>query len=120
MRTDKNESMYNRIYGIVRMIPSGKVTTYGQVSRMAGRCSARNVGYAMSSVPFGSDIPWHRVINNKGMVSIRSDGGTCSAQRQLLEGEGILFDEKDQVNLSINGWEGPEPEMKYEANDREG
>ena len=117
MRTDKNKSMYDRIFSVVRMIPSGKVATYGQVSRIAGRCSARNVGYAMSSVPFGSDVPWHRVINSKGMVSIRSNGGECSAQRQLLEGEGILFNEKDRVNLSIYGWEGPEPEIKGETDD---
>lgn len=112
---NKNESMYSRIYSVVRMIPSGKAATYGQISRIAGRCSARNVGYAMSSVPFGSDIPWHRVINSRGMVSIRSGGGEGSAQRQLLEGEGILFNEKDRVNLDIYGWEGPEPLMKGEA-----
>ncbi len=115
MRTNKNESMYARIYSAVRLIPSGKVATYGQISRIAGRCSARNVGYAMSSVPFGSDIPWHRVINSKGMVSIRSDGGACSAQRQLLEGEGILFNETDRVNLSMYGWEGPGPLIEGEA-----
>ena len=107
--------MYARIYSVVRMIPSGKVATYGQISRIASRCSARNIGYAMSSVPFGSDIPWHRVINSRGLVSIRSYGEDCSAQRQLLEGEGVLFNEKDQVNLSINGWEDPESEMKDET-----
>ncbi|MCK4671415.1 MAG: MGMT family protein [Candidatus Aegiribacteria sp.] len=112
----KNESMYARIYNIVRMIPPGKVATYGQVSRIAGRCSARNVGYAMSSVPFGSDIPWHRVINSRGMISIRSYGEECYAQHQLLEGEGVLFSEKGRVNLDIYGWEGPESEMKGEAN----
>lgn len=115
MRTMNKESMYARIYSVVRMIPSGKVSTYGQVSSIAGRCSARNVGYAMSSVPFGSDIPWHRVINSKGMISIRSYGKECSAQHQLLESEGIRFNEKDRVNLDIYGWEGPEPLMKGEA-----
>ncbi|MCK4505011.1 MAG: MGMT family protein [Candidatus Aegiribacteria sp.] len=111
----KNESMYARIYNVVKMIPSGKVATYGQISRIAGRCSARNVGYAMSSIPFGSDIPWHRVINSRGMVSIRSYGEECSDQNRLLEGEGVLFNEKDQVNLDTFGWEGPQPEMKDEA-----
>ncbi len=115
MRTNKNESMYARIYSIVRMIPIGKVATYGQISRIAGRCSARNVGYAMSSVPFGSDVPWHRVINSRGMVSIRSGGDVCTAQRQMLESEGIRFDEKGRINLDIFGWEGPAPLMKGEA-----
>ncbi len=107
-----SSGMYNRIYALVSQVPSGRVATYGQISRIAGGCSARNVGYAMSSVPAGSDIPWHRVINSKGMVSVRSSGNECSAQRQLLEAEGVRFDLRGRINLDEFGWEGPGPEWR--------
>ena len=101
--------MYRRIYSLVSQIPRGMVATYGQISRIAGGCSPRNVGYAMSSVPFGSDVPWQRVVNSKGMISIRSSGDRCSAQRQLLEAEGIRFDGRGRIDLDEFGWEGPSP-----------
>jgi methylated-DNA-protein-cysteine methyltransferase-like protein len=102
-----SETMYERIYRAVRMIPVGKVASYGQVARIAGRCSPRNVGYAMSSVPVETDVPWHRVVNSRGMISVRSHGGECSAQRQLLEAEGVEFDPSGRINLKEYGWEGP-------------
>jgi methylated-DNA-protein-cysteine methyltransferase related protein len=100
--------MYRRIYAVVRLIPCGRVATYGHVARLAGSCGPRNVGYAMSSVPVGSDIPWHRVMNAQGRISVRSDGEECSAQRQLLEAEGVSFSPSGRVNLDEFGWEGPE------------
>jgi len=108
------KSMYDRIYGAVRLIPCGMVSTYGQIAGIAGRCSARNVGYAMSSVPPGSDIPWHRVINARGRVSVRSDGESCTAQRQILEGEGIIFSKSGAVDLEKFGWPGPERRIELD------
>jgi methylated-DNA-protein-cysteine methyltransferase-like protein len=99
-------SMYERIYRIVRMIPGGKVASYGQVAKLAGRCSPRNVGYAMSSVPVDTDVPWHRVVNSRGMISVRSHGRECSAQRQLLEGEGVEFGPSGKIDMKVYGWEG--------------
>ena len=104
----RDPEMYGRIYDTVRRIPPGRVATYGQIARIAGGCGPRNVGYAMSSVPFGCDVPWHRVVNAKGRISIRSDGGACSAQRQLLESEGIVFGPSGRIELDRFGWEGPE------------
>ena len=100
-----NDSMYDRIYGVVKMIPSGKVASYGQIAGIARRCSARNVGYAMSSVPVDSGVPWHRVVNSRGMISVRSHGQECSAQRQLLEGEGVAFNSSGRIDLSVYGWD---------------
>ncbi len=96
--------MYQRIYAIVRSIPIGKIMTYGQVAKLAGGCSARNVGYAMASLPFDSGIPWQRVINVKGEVSPRVDGRGHVIQRQILEAEGVVFNNKGKVDLSIYRW----------------
>ena len=96
--------MYKRIYEVVLRIPKGKVATYGQVAGMAGRCSPRNVGYALSALPPDLDIPWQRVINRQGRISPRSEPGGDSIQRQLLEAEGVVFDDNDQVDLNRYGW----------------
>ena len=62
-----NADSYQRIYEAVKRIPRGRVATYGQIATLAGLDGhARQVGYALHSLPDGSDIPWHRVINAKG------------------------------------------------------
>jgi methylated-DNA-protein-cysteine methyltransferase-like protein len=85
---------YDRIYEIVRQIPQGRVATYGQVaelSNLAGK--ARVVGYALYRVDMQtSDIPWQRVVNAKGEISLSPlRFGTDYLQRSLLENEGISF-----------------------------
>ncbi|MDD2333358.1 MAG: MGMT family protein [Mesotoga sp.] len=98
-------SVYRRIYDMVRRIPSGRVATYGQIAALVGGCSARMVGYAMAGVS-DETIPWQRVINARGRISIRDPNG-YSLQKAILEREGIDFDESDSVDLSVFGWEGP-------------
>ena len=66
-------SLYDDIYQVVKQIPPGKVSSYGRIARIVG-CNARQVGYAMAATPSGRDIPWHRVINSKGEISLRKDG----------------------------------------------
>jgi methylated-DNA-protein-cysteine methyltransferase-like protein len=100
--------LYGRIYDVARRIPKGRVATYGQLAAIVGRCTPRQVGYAMAAVPYGSDVPWHRVINGRGMVSERGGGDGASVQRQMLEAEGVRFDEWGRVDLSVVGWKGPE------------
>ncbi|MGE5727051.1 MAG: MGMT family protein [Gemmatimonas sp.] len=94
------------MYSEVRRVPRGKVATYGQIASLAGlEGQARQVGYAMAAVPASSAIPWHRVINAQGRVSMRSEGpGGTIIQRQLLEREGVVFDEGGRVALSRFGW----------------
>jgi methylated-DNA-protein-cysteine methyltransferase-like protein len=99
--------LYDRIYDVARQIPRGRVATYGQIAAIVGRCTPRQVGYAMAAVPYGADVPWHRVINARGMVSERSAGEGSSVQRALLEAEGVRFDERGRVDLSDVGWKGP-------------
>ena len=101
-----NNPLYQQIHEIIRLIPSGKVATYGQIAEIVGGCTARIVGYAASSIPFDSDIPWQRVINFKGGISQRSGGIGELLQQELLETEGIQFDQFGRTNLELYRWEG--------------
>lgn len=100
-------SKYAQIYEVVNQIPRGKVATYGQIAQIVEGCSARTVGYAMSSLPHHSDTPWQRVINSKGMVSLRSMGESIPEQQRILETEGVLFNAAGKVDLKKFGWSGP-------------
>src|SRR5690606_8611188 len=91
--------LYLRIHAVVRQIPPGRVATYGQIAAIVGDCTPRMVGYAMASLPPRSDVPWHRVINAQGKISLRADGGGAVEQRARLEAEGIHFDADGRVNL---------------------
>lgn len=99
--TEPAPTIYQRIYAEVRRIPRGRVSTYGGIARRIGGCTARQVGYAMAALPPGSRVPWHRVINHKGEISIR-DG--ADRQRRRLEAEGIRFNLRGRVDLSKVGW----------------
>ncbi len=96
---------HERIYETVRAIPAGRVATYGQIAEIAGRCTPRMVGYAMASAPAGAEVPWHRVINSRGEISLTGEGRDL--QMALLEAEGVLFDESGRVDLRTFGWTGP-------------
>ncbi len=100
-------TIYKQIHEIIRLIPSGKVVTYGQISEIVGGCTPRMVGYATSSIPLDSDIPWQRVINFKGGISLRSSGsGAELVQQKLLEAEGVKFDQSGKTDLEQYRWEG--------------
>ena len=111
-----------RVYAIVRLIPRGRVMTYGQVAQQILppasvpvdqylRAAPIWVGGAMANAP--DDVPWQRVINSQGKVSERPGLGPA-VQRQMLEREGVVFDARDRVDLKRYGWNGPdapEPEQ---------
>jgi len=98
-------STHQSILAVVRRIPRGRVATYGQVAALAGLArQPRLVGYAMHALPSGTTVPWHRVINARGMVSIRSDGVASLSQRLLLEREGVQFDGRGRVSLERYQW----------------
>jgi methylated-DNA-protein-cysteine methyltransferase related protein len=100
------DSTRERIYAQVRRIPRGKVATYGQIASLAGlEGQARQVGYAMAALPSSSTVPWHRVINAQGRVSMRSEGpGGSIIQQQLLEREGVVFNDGARVVLARFRW----------------
>jgi methylated-DNA-protein-cysteine methyltransferase-like protein len=96
---------YQRIYNIVKRIPPGRVATYGQVAALAGLPGhARQVGYALHALPEHSVVPWHRVVNAKGGISLRSIMGAELAQQQLLSREGVRLDAKGRVSLTRHRW----------------
>jgi len=103
------EPLYERIYAMVRRIPSGKVTTYGRIAELVGGCTARMVGYAMAALKSGRepDVPWQRVINAKGKISIHGDGIGNAMQRAILEDEGVEFDASGRLDFTRFGWPGP-------------
>ncbi len=99
---------YEKIYAIVIRIPKGKVATYGQIARLAGLPGrARQVGYALNKTPTGRRLPWQRVVNAQGKVSLGGQGK--SEQRDLLEDEGVEFDEKGRIALKQYQWQ---PKLK--------
>ena len=105
-------SVYQEIYDLVRQIPKGKVATYGQVAKVLGRCTARMVGYAMAALPWGTDVPWQRVINYKGGISPRAHGDGSIRQRKLLVAEGVRFDSKGRVDFKKVRWSGAKERFK--------
>lgn len=95
-----NNNVFERIYGVVKQIPLGKVATYGQVALLAGNPRwSRVVGYALHVNPDPSVIKCHRVVNRNGETSKAFAFGGEDMQRMLLESEGIEFLPDGRVNL---------------------
>jgi len=99
-------SSYPCIYDVVGRIPAGRVLTYGEVATLAGLPGqARLVGYALHALPEHTTVPWHRVINAQGRISLgRAVAGAELAQRCRLEGEGVEFGAHGRVSLTQFRW----------------
>jgi methylated-DNA-protein-cysteine methyltransferase-like protein len=115
----KNQMDYNvLVWEIVKRIPPGKVCTYGRIADMIPppnemdpkaykAFGARWVGGAMAQCP--DDVPWWRVINSQGKISARPSAGL---QKELLEAEGVVFDEKEKIDLKVYLWEEGKPSQE--------
>src|SRR5512143_450621 len=108
--TDPN-AYKRQLKDVARRIPRGRVASYGQIARLIPApegideqiyqtFGARWVGSAMSACP--DDVPWQRVINSKGEISLR---GGAERQRRLLEAEGVVFNERGRVDMARFGWQ---------------
>lgn len=97
---------YQRIYAVVRRIPRGRVATYGQVAALAGfPRQPRLAGYALHALREASAVPWHRVLNAQGRLSLlRAGSGAGLTQRLRLEQEGVRFKPSGRVDLKVYGW----------------
>lgn len=101
---------YPYVYRVVAKVPRGKVVTYGQVAAILGvPRAARAVGTALRYLPrsLHRKVPWQRVINAQGGISIRGDVLRAEEQRWLLEDEGVVFDRHGRVDLKTYRWKGP-------------
>jgi len=111
--------MRERIYAVIQKIPSGQVATYGQIAALVGIPGhARQVGYALSALAEGSPVPWHRVVNARGEISLRSGGSEADLRQRLrLEAEGVVFDKQGRIPLELFQWR-PESQNRIEKADQ--
>jgi methylated-DNA-protein-cysteine methyltransferase-like protein len=94
---------HSRIYAIIARIPRGRVATYGQVAKLVRpACGPRQVGYALAALPDNSTVPWHRVVNAAGRISLR--GHSAVTQRLRLLTEGVEVGEGGRLDLGRFGW----------------
>ncbi|WP_434773791.1 MGMT family protein [Pantoea agglomerans] len=97
------DTFQQRIWQIVAAIPAGRVTTYGDVALLAGSPrAARQVGGVLSRLTEGTTLPWHRVVNRHGTISLQGD--RLLRQRDALEAEGIEVSDDGQLDLEAYRW----------------
>ena len=96
---------------LIKSIPYGKVATYGQIAYMTGLYpSVRRVVWILHSCSEKEKLPWHRVVNRRGAISLKPGAG-FEKQKKLLVAEGIVFDENDRIDLNRFLWEPDEEEV---------
>lgn len=92
------KNRFEPVYELVRTIPKGKVTTYGEVAKKL-HMSPRIVGYALHKNPYEGEVPCHRVVNREGRIAPNFAFGGLGIQKKILEAEGVAFDNDIHVNL---------------------
>lgn len=104
-RSIADQGNEQQILTIIKLIPAGRVATYGQIAKLAGLPrNARQVGSILKNVS-DPDVPWFRVVNSKGEISERGNGESQLVQRDVLEDEGVQFTKNGAVDLSRFLWE---------------
>ncbi len=87
----------------IRGIPKGRVATYGQVARIAGNPRAsRLVVWTLRALSEKHDLPWHRVVNSQGRISLKGDG--YELQKKMLESDGVRFSDQDRIDMDLYQW----------------
>ncbi len=105
-----NEFSQN-VIDIIKQIPYGKVISYGSISKLAGHPrGARQVGWLLNQFSEKENLPWHRVINSKGEISLTDDG--FSIQKELLEKEGVTFKSDKKIDINQHTWDTTEIELE--------
>ncbi|HIE73446.1 MAG TPA: MGMT family protein [Flavobacteriales bacterium] len=98
------DNFFNKVYEVVRIIPIGRVTSYGAIGKYLGSAkSTRMVGWALNKCP--NDVPAHRVINRNGLLTGKAHFNGINLMQQLLENEGIVVEENKVINLGNNFWD---------------
>jgi methylated-DNA-protein-cysteine methyltransferase-like protein len=101
-----SDPTYLKIYAAVEQIPTGKVTSYGEVASYVGLFrGARIVGWALKALPAESTIPWQRVVNKEGVITIINPHITQYVQKELLEKEGVpVFEDEGRWRVNKSVW----------------
>ncbi len=95
-----------RILALVRLIPEGRVASYGQIAGYIPGVTPRMVGFALAGRGATDGVPWHRVVNAQGGISGHAAG---AEQRRRLLAEGVAFDSAERIDRRRFGWPGPDP-----------
>ena len=109
--------LFDLIYDTIRQIPPGKIASYGQISKIVGRCSAQMIGFALAALrenPGVPEVPWYRVVNSAGRVALTGEYGV-NMQRTLLEQEGVEFNAEGVIDFHRFGWLGAPPSFKLKG-----
>jgi methylated-DNA-protein-cysteine methyltransferase-like protein len=103
-----DENFFERVYVIAKQIPYGKITSYGAIAKALGAArSARMVGWAMNASHGRADIPAHRVVNRKGLLTGKFHFDGTNLMQQLLESEGIAVKDNQIIDFDTHFWEPP-------------
>lgn len=106
MKTNSEKSFYDKVYDLVRLIPEGKVTSYGAIARCLGAPqSSRLVGWAMNNAHGLADVPAHRVVNRNGLLTGKHHFPGVNTMQRMLESEGIVVIEDQIQNFSSCFWD---------------
>ena len=101
-----SKDFFQKVYEVVKMIPSGRVSTYGLIAKYLGSTkSSRVVGYAMNASHQNSDIPAHRVVNRVGLLSGKHHFSGTTLMKDLLESEGVKIEDDRVVNFKKVVWD---------------
>ena len=107
-----NDNFFERVYAVARQIPYGKVTSYGAIAKSLGTArSARMVGWAMNASHSLEDVPAHRVVNRKGLLTGKLHFDGANLMQQLLENEGIVVIDNQIVDFEKHFWQ---PDVRLE------
>jgi methylated-DNA-protein-cysteine methyltransferase-like protein len=107
VQESESEGFFNRVYEVTKLIPYGRITSYGAIARYLGSGgSARMVGWALNSSHFGHGfIPAHRVVNRNGILTGKHHFGTSSTMQQLLENEGFTVEDDRVLEFRERFWD---------------
>ncbi len=98
------DNVFDRIREVVRDVPAGHVATYGQVAQQVVGATPRMVGFALAGLGAETDVPWHRIINASGRISLPREEGAYDEQKARLIAEGVAFTKADRIALDVYGW----------------
>jgi len=103
---DNKDGFFQRVYEVAKLIPAGRVTSYGAIARYLGAAqSARMVGWAMNASHGDPDVPAHRVVNRKGLLTGKHHFQGTNLMQQLLESEGVVVKDNQVVDFEALYWD---------------